>query len=36
MTPGKAFIMISFSIKTFIEFFNSSGNSVYVLPDNGL
>ena len=37
VTPQKTFIVTAFNvIKPFIEFFNSSCNSIYVLPTNGL
>ena len=37
MTPEKAFIFIVLIlIRSFIESLNLQGNSMYVLPDNGL
>ena len=37
MTPKEAFIIIVFNINhSFYELFKSSGNSIYVRPDNEL
>ena len=37
VTTKKAFIVVVFNFnQTFAEFFNLRGNSMYVLPENGL